>query len=40
MYLSTLRNYIEAIGGELELTVRLPDQPPLRLQGLGDISPG
>lgn len=33
MYLSTLRNYIE-------LTVRLPDQPPLRLQGLGDISPG
>jgi DNA-binding XRE family transcriptional regulator len=40
MYLSTLRSYIEAIGGELELTVRLPDQPPLRLQGLGDISPG
>ena len=38
MYLSTLRSYIEAIGGQLELVVRLPERPVLRLQHLGDIS--
>lgn len=38
MYLSTLRSYVEAIGGKLELTVRLPGRPALRLQGLGDVS--
>jgi DNA-binding XRE family transcriptional regulator len=37
MYLSTLRSYVEAIGGELELIVRLPSRPPLRLQRLGDV---
>jgi hypothetical protein len=37
MYLSTLRGYVEAIGGELELIVRLPSRPPLRLQQLGDV---
>lgn len=37
MYISTLRSYVEAIGGELELTVRLPSRPPLRLRQLGDI---
>lgn len=36
MYLSTLRNYVEAIGGKLELTVQLPTRPLLRLQSLGD----
>lgn len=36
MYLSTLRGYIEAIGGELELVVRLPERPVLRLYRLGD----
>lgn len=36
MYISTLRSYVEAIGGELELTVRLPSRPPLRLRQLGD----
>ncbi|MFY9640499.1 MAG: XRE family transcriptional regulator [Rhodomicrobium sp.] len=36
MYLSTLRGYVRAIGGELELTVRLPDHPALRLQHLSD----
>ena len=39
MYLSTLRHYIEAIGGELELVVRLPSRPALRLHGLGDMAP-
>lgn len=37
MYLSTLRSYVEAIGGELELTVKLPKRPALRLQHLGDV---
>jgi predicted XRE-type DNA-binding protein len=36
MYLSTLRSYVEAIGGELELVVRLPERPVLRLQNLGE----
>lgn len=40
MYLSTLRSYVEAIGGELELTVKLPRHPTLRLQHLGDASAG
>ncbi|AXA37956.1 XRE family transcriptional regulator [Rhizobium leguminosarum] len=37
MYLSTLRSYVEAIGGRLELTVKLPSHPTLKLQGLGDV---
>jgi DNA-binding XRE family transcriptional regulator len=37
MYLSTLRAYVEAVGGELELTVRLPKRPALKLSGLGDV---
>lgn len=37
MYLSTLRSYVEAIGGKLELTVKLPARPALRLQSLGDV---
>ena len=31
MYLSTLRSYVEAVGGELELVVKLPKRPTLRL---------
>lgn len=38
MYLSTLRSYIEAIGGRLELTVKLPAYPALRLQSLGEVT--
>lgn len=38
MYLSTLRSYVEAIGGKLELTVQLPARPLLRLQSLGDVA--
>ncbi|MDE2462880.1 MAG: XRE family transcriptional regulator [Alphaproteobacteria bacterium] len=37
MYLSTLRNYVEAVGGDLELVVRFPKQEPLRLHGLGEV---
>jgi DNA-binding XRE family transcriptional regulator len=36
MYLSTLRAYVQAIGGELELLVTLPDRSVLRLYRLGD----
>jgi len=38
MYLSTLRNYIEAIGGKLELVVRLPRRPALKIHRLGDVA--
>ncbi len=36
MYLSTLRSYVEAVGGKLELVVKLPRHPALHLQHLGD----
>lgn len=39
MYLSTLRSYVEAVGGELELTVKLPKRPALRIHHLGDVAP-
>lgn len=39
MYLSTLRSYIEAIGGQLDLIVRMPSRAPLRLERLGDVTP-
>lgn len=38
MYLSTLRSYVEAIGGQLELIVRLPSRAPLRIERLGDVA--
>jgi predicted XRE-type DNA-binding protein len=38
MYISTLRSYVEAIGGELELIVRLPSRPALRLDHLRDAT--
>jgi DNA-binding XRE family transcriptional regulator len=38
MYLSTLRGYVEAMGGELELVVTLPTRGPLKLRNLGDMS--
>ncbi len=31
MYISTLRNLIEAMGGELEIIARFPDQRPVRI---------
>jgi len=36
MHLSTLRSYVEAVGGELELVVKLPQRPVLRLHQIGD----
>jgi hypothetical protein len=37
MHLSTLRSYVEAVGGELELVVKLPQRPVLRLHQIGDV---
>jgi len=38
MYLSTLRRFVEAMGGELEIVARFPDQQLVRLRGLGELS--
>ena len=37
MYLSTLRSYVEAIGGELDVIVRLPNRRPVKVKSLEDI---
>ena len=39
LYLSTLRRFVEAAGGTLELRVELPGQGVLRLTGMGDLNP-
>ncbi|MBO0902402.1 helix-turn-helix domain-containing protein [Jiella sonneratiae] len=39
MLLSTLRSYIEAMGGKLNLVVEFPDREPLFLTGLTDDEP-
>jgi transcriptional regulator with XRE-family HTH domain len=36
MLLSTLRGYVEGMGGRLDLIVRFADRPPLVLEGLGE----
>jgi DNA-binding XRE family transcriptional regulator len=36
LYLSTLRGYVEAVGGKLSLIVEFPDRPPVILAGLGE----
>ncbi|MEA2080686.1 MAG: helix-turn-helix transcriptional regulator [Pseudomonadota bacterium] len=37
LLLSTLRNYVEAMGGNLRLVAEFPDQPPVMLTGFADI---
>ena len=34
--LSTLRSYVEAMGGKLNLTVEFSDREPVFLEGFGD----
>ncbi|MFN3319347.1 MAG: XRE family transcriptional regulator [Allorhizobium sp.] len=34
LLLSTLRDYVEAMGGNLEITARFPDREPVQLSGL------
>ena len=36
LYLSTLRSYVEGVGGKLSLLVEFPDRPPVVLAGLGE----
>lgn len=37
LLLSTLRSYVEAMGGELDLLARFPNRPPVRLADLGEL---
>jgi transcriptional regulator with XRE-family HTH domain len=37
MLLSTLRGYVEAMGGELDLVAKFPDRPPVRLRTLAPV---
>ena len=36
LMISTLRSYIEAMGGRLRLTVEFPDKEPVSLEGFSD----
>ena len=36
LYLSTLRSYVEGVGGKLKLVVELPNRAPVILAGLGE----
>jgi predicted transcriptional regulator len=38
LYLSTLRRFVEAAGGTLELRVELPGTGVMRLTGMGEIN--
>ncbi len=38
LMLSTLRSYVEAMGGKLSLTAEFPDRGPVSLVGFGDLS--
>ena len=37
LLISTLRNYIEAMGGHLELIAEFPNRPPVVLSGLASM---
>lgn len=39
LLLSTLRRYVAAMGGELELVARFPDRAPVALSGLNELRP-
>lgn len=38
MYVSTLRDFIKAMGGELKLVAQFPNRPPVHLEALGTES--
>ena len=40
LLLSTLRSYVNAMGGSLELLARFPDRPAVTLTGLSGLSMG
>lgn len=37
-YLSTIRRYVEAMGGTLELVATFPDTGPIRIANLGELA--
>jgi len=37
LLLSTLRNYVEAVGGSLTLVAQFPYQEPIAIEGLGEV---
>ena len=37
LLLSTLRSYIDAMGGELQLIVRFPDRPAVEITGIAEL---
>ena len=37
MYLSTLRRYVVALGGDMEIVISLPGHPPLKLKQFSEI---
>ncbi len=37
LLLSTLRSYVAAMGGSLDLVARVPDRPPVIVSGLADF---
>ncbi|MBQ6655720.1 MAG: helix-turn-helix transcriptional regulator [Ottowia sp.] len=39
MLLSTLRRYVEAMGGTLALVAQFPDRPPMVIHKLGETTP-
>lgn len=40
LLLSTLRSYVEAMGGSLELVATFPDRPPVTIKGLDILRDG
>lgn len=38
LLISTLRTYVEAMGGELHLVAEFPDRPPVHLAGLASMA--
>lgn len=37
MLISTLRHYVKAMGGDLDIIARFPDRPDVHIEGLRDI---
>jgi hypothetical protein len=40
LLLSTLRIYVEAMGGKLRLIAEFPDRPPVSISGVADVERG
>ena len=40
LLLSTLRNYVEAVGGRLSLVAEFPDREPVKISGIRDVIAG